>query len=150
MEPAGATSRRETPVIVPAAGRACWSLCGDSARNVPEGRRFGSYHIVSLKHWPRFPSRGLLFVLSLGSDWKIGGSMSPPDRERLTIILAHAFDRAWEAYYASGRGKVIPEDVARPALAKHLVAAAQEGVTDEAVLAVSGLMHLLSLTSWDQ
>ena len=73
--------------------------------------------------------------------------MPQPDRQLDPEALAHAFDRAWESYYAPGHDKLLPEDTARPALAKHLVATAREGVTDEAVLALSGFVHLTSLTS---
>jgi hypothetical protein len=42
--------------------------------------------------------------------------------------LARAFDRAWNRYYRASRTGAISESVARPALAKHLVALAKQGV----------------------
>jgi hypothetical protein len=72
--------------------------------------------------------------------------MSAPDRDSLAVILARAFDRAWEAYYVLGQGPTIPQDVARPALAQQLVTVAKKGIEDEDALAVSGLQHLVSLS----
>jgi hypothetical protein len=63
-----------------------------------------------------------------------------------TKLLARAFDRAWERYYRPGRVTVAP-DVARAALANHLVKLAKSGTIDEEKLAASGLSHLISLTS---
>ena len=68
----------------------------------------------------------------------------PPDPE-LTQLLARAFDRAWDRYYRPGRVTIAPE-VARPALATHLVEMAKDGTVDEGALAAGGLLHLISLT----
>src|ERR1700739_3622748 len=70
--------------------------------------------------------------------------MSAPDRDSLAVILARAFDRAWEAYYALGQGPTIPQDVARPTLAQQLVTMAKKGIEDEDALAEAGLRHLCS------
>jgi hypothetical protein len=61
-------------------------------------------------------------------------------------LLARAFDRAWNRYYRLSRIGAISESVARPALAKHLIALAREGVVSVEALAESGLLHLVSLT----
>jgi hypothetical protein len=61
-------------------------------------------------------------------------------------LLARAFDRAWNRYYRPSRIGAISESVARPALAKHLIALAKEGVVSVDALAESGLLHLVSLT----
>jgi hypothetical protein len=60
-------------------------------------------------------------------------------------LLATAFDRAWSRYYRPGRVTIAPE-VARPALADHLVQMAKDGVMDEGQLAAGGVLHLISLT----
>ena len=73
--------------------------------------------------------------------------MPQPDRQLDAEARAHTFDLAWETCYAPGHDKLLPEDIARTAFAKHLVATAREGVVDEAVLALSGFVHLTSLTS---
>jgi hypothetical protein len=67
-------------------------------------------------------------------------------QDDLTLVLARAFDRAFERYYLPGRSGRISEEIARPALARHLVAMAKEGVTDEDGLAAGGLLHLISLS----
>jgi hypothetical protein len=61
-------------------------------------------------------------------------------------LLARAFDRAWKRYYRPSRIGAISESVARPVLAKHLVALAKEGVVSLDALAEAGLLHLVSLT----
>src|SRR5450755_4719400 len=61
-------------------------------------------------------------------------------------LLARAFDWAWNRYYRPSRIGAISESVARPALAKHLIALAKEGVVSVDALAESGLLHLVSLT----
>lgn len=73
--------------------------------------------------------------------------MSRPDDDDLPAILARAFVQAWQGYYLPQRRDTISEEVARPALAKHLVARTKEGVVEEAALAESGLRHLNSLTA---
>jgi hypothetical protein len=67
-------------------------------------------------------------------------------QDDLTMLLARAFDRAWKNYYVPGRRDAISDEIARPALGKHLVAMAKEGVKEEEVLAAGGLLHLISLT----
>jgi len=62
-----------------------------------------------------------------------------------TRLLARAFDRAWDRYYRPGRITIAP-DVARPALANHLVEMAKQGTLEEGALAAAGLLHLISLT----
>jgi hypothetical protein len=71
--------------------------------------------------------------------------MSEADRD-LQIVLARAFDRAWQAYYALGPAPTIPEHVARPALAQRLVTMAKQGIENEDALAAGGLQHLVSLS----
>jgi hypothetical protein len=68
-----------------------------------------------------------------------------PDPDETTLLLARAFDRAWARYYRPGRATIAPE-VARPALATHLVEMAKDGTVDEGALAAGGLLHLISLT----
>jgi hypothetical protein len=63
----------------------------------------------------------------------------------ITRLLARAFDRAWDRYYRPGRVTIAPE-VARPALAAHLVQMAKDGTVEEGALAAGGLLHLISLT----
>jgi hypothetical protein len=63
----------------------------------------------------------------------------------ITQLLARAFDRAWDRYYRPGRVTIAPE-VARPALATHLVQMAKDGTVEEGALAAGGLLHLISLT----
>ena len=63
----------------------------------------------------------------------------------MTQLLARAFDRAWDRYYRPGRATIAPE-IARPALATHLVAMAKDGTVEEGALAAGGLLHLISLT----
>ena len=65
--------------------------------------------------------------------------------DELKFLLARAFDRAWARYYLPGRLTISP-DIARPALANHLVRMARDSVTDESKLAASGVLHLVSLT----
>jgi hypothetical protein len=63
----------------------------------------------------------------------------------LELVLARAFDRAWARYYRPGRTGITP-DVARTALAKHLVQMAKDGVADEGELAAGGVLYLFSIT----
>ena len=67
------------------------------------------------------------------------------DEDELKLLLARAFDRAWARYYRPGRDTISP-DIARPALATHLVQMAKDGVTDEDELATGGVLHLFSIT----
>jgi hypothetical protein len=71
--------------------------------------------------------------------------MAPADDE-FRLLLARAFDLAWKRYYRPSRVGAISASVARPALAKHLVALAKEGVVSVGALAEGGLLHLVSLT----
>ena len=70
------------------------------------------------------------------------------DPDELKLVLARAFDRAWARYYRPGQVTMSP-DVARPALANHLVQMAKDGVTDEGKLAAGGVLHLFSITPDD-
>ena len=67
-------------------------------------------------------------------------------QDDLPKILARSFIRAWERYYLSDQSDKINEEVARPSLAKHLVAMAHNGIKEEDALAAGGLLHLMSLT----
>ena len=71
-----------------------------------------------------------------------------PERagDEFKLLLARAFDRAWNRYYRPSRIGAISASAARPALAKHLIALAKEGVVSVDALAESGLLHLVSLT----
>ena len=69
----------------------------------------------------------------------------PTDRDR-TLLLARAFDLAWEQYYGPGSEGPLAEEVARPALAKFLVEMAKSGINEEGALAAAGVLHLISLT----
>jgi hypothetical protein len=72
--------------------------------------------------------------------------MSEGAGDEFKILLARAFDLAWKRYYRPSRFGAISENDARPALAKHLIALAKEGVVSVEALAEGGLLHLLSLT----
>jgi hypothetical protein len=72
--------------------------------------------------------------------------MSEPADDEFKLLLARAFDRAWKRYYRPSRVGAISASVARPALAKHLIALAKEGVVSVGALAEGGLLHLVSLT----
>jgi hypothetical protein len=61
-------------------------------------------------------------------------------------LLAQAFDRAWKRYYRPSRIGAISPGIARPALAKHLIASAKDGLVSIDALAQGGLLHLVSLT----
>jgi hypothetical protein len=71
---------------------------------------------------------------------------SSSDRGEMILLLARAFDRAWNGYYRPGRMVTVPAEVARKALAVFLIASAKEGVCDEDVLAQGGVEHLISIT----
>jgi hypothetical protein len=77
---------------------------------------------------------------------------SPSDRDERTVLLARAFDRAWNGYYRPGRIVTIPQGIARSSLATHLIELAKAGVRDEDALAESGLQHLIAITPkpWGQ
>jgi hypothetical protein len=72
--------------------------------------------------------------------------MSPPVDREFRLILARAFDLAWNRYYAPGRGHTLSEEIARTELAKHLIAKAKGGIKEEDALAQDGLQHLTLLT----
>jgi hypothetical protein len=72
--------------------------------------------------------------------------MSEPSDQDLTLLLARAFDLAWEQYYGPNREGPLPEEIARPALAKFLVDMARSGIREERALAASGILHLVALT----
>jgi hypothetical protein len=72
--------------------------------------------------------------------------MSEEADDKSKVLLARAFDRAWKSYYRSSRIGAISASVARPALAKHLIALGKEGVVSLDALAEGGLLHLVSLT----
>jgi hypothetical protein len=72
--------------------------------------------------------------------------MSERADDEFKLLLARAFDRAWKRYYRPSRIGAISASVARPALAKHLIALAKEGVVSVGALAEGGLLHLVSLT----
>jgi hypothetical protein len=59
----------------------------------------------------------------------------------ITQLLARAFDQAWARYYRPGR-VTMSADMARSALAKHLVEMAKGGILDKGELAAAGLLHL--------
>jgi hypothetical protein len=72
--------------------------------------------------------------------------MSEGAGDEFKLLLARAFDRAWKRYYRPSRIGAISASVARPALARHLIALAREGVVSLDPLAEGGLLHLVSLT----
>jgi hypothetical protein len=72
--------------------------------------------------------------------------MSEGASDEFKLLLARAFDRAWKHYYRPSRIGAISASVARPALAKHLIALAKDGVVSVDALAQGGLLHLVSLT----
>jgi hypothetical protein len=80
--------------------------------------------------------------------------MSDRADQDLILMLARAFDRAWKRYYRPRRRTTIPKEIARPWLARRLVAMAKQGVKDEDALAAAGLLYLISITSekpsWDE
>ena len=73
----------------------------------------------------------------------------PADRDH-TLLLARAFDLAWEQYYGPNSEGSLAQAVARPALAKFLVEMAKSGIKDEGALAAAGVLHLISLTRGDR
>ena len=68
------------------------------------------------------------------------------DRDDITVLLARAFDQAWNGYYRLGRLVTISEDVARRALATVLIRLEREGMREEDALAQCGIKHLISIT----
>ena len=72
--------------------------------------------------------------------------MSEEAVDEFKLLLARAFDRAWKRYYRPSRVGSISASVARPALAKHLIMLAKEGVVSFDALAEGGFLHLVSIT----
>jgi hypothetical protein len=108
-----------------------------SSREAPLSPKAGLFCFSGFAR-PRFTPGGLF-----------GNSrhMSEPADDEFKLLLAQAFDRAWKRYYRPSRVGAISESVARPALAKHLVALAKkEGIVSLGALGEAGLLHLLSLT----
>jgi hypothetical protein len=70
----------------------------------------------------------------------------PLDQEAVTLLLARAFDLAWERYYGVGQGSTISQEIARPKLAAFLVDMMKSGVTEEEALAACGVLHLIAMT----
>jgi hypothetical protein len=70
----------------------------------------------------------------------------PADRDEFRLMLARAFDLAWNRYYAMEQIDLLSEENVRTLLATHLVAKAREGVQQESELGEAGLQHLLSLS----
>lgn len=73
-------------------------------------------------------------------------SMSEPIDPEFTLLLARAFDLAWEQYYGPDYAGSLSEEIARPELAKYLVEMAKSGVKEEEALAACGVLHLVALT----
>jgi hypothetical protein len=80
-----------------------------------------------------------------GGDFCNSRRMSEQADDELRL-LARAFDRVWKRYYRPSRVGAISASIARPALARHLIALAKEGVVSLDDLADGGLQHLVSLT----
>lgn len=73
--------------------------------------------------------------------------MAGPIDRAFKLLLARAFDLAWQQYYGPKHAGALDVDIARPALAKHLVEMAQSGVNEEEALAACGVLHLIALTT---
>ena len=71
---------------------------------------------------------------------------APADQDSTTVLLARAFDLAWERYYTAGEERTVSREVARRGLAAFLVEMLKSGVTDEDALAACGVLHLIALT----
>jgi hypothetical protein len=68
----------------------------------------------------------------------------PPDiSDELRLVMARAFDRAWERF--ARPGIAIDTEVMRAALARHIVTMVRDGETDEGRLSAGGFLHLTSL-----
>jgi len=63
---------------------------------------------------------------------------SCPIAVNLLLLLAQAFDRAWDPYYEARRRVAISEEIARNSLARRLVALVKEGTKEEDRLAERG------------
>jgi hypothetical protein len=68
--------------------------------------------------------------------------MSEPIDPEFTLLLARAFDLAWEQYYGPDYAGSFSEEIARPELAKHLVEMAKSGVKEEEALAACPLLQV--------
>jgi hypothetical protein len=71
--------------------------------------------------------------------------MSEPFDNEFKLLLARAFDLAWEQFYGPDNSGPLPKDIARTALAEFLVDMAKSGVREEKALAASGTLHLVAL-----
>ncbi len=72
--------------------------------------------------------------------------MSESANQEFNLLLARAFDLAWEQYYGPDYMGSLSEEVARPELAKCIVEMAKSGVKDEQALAACGVLRLVALT----
>jgi hypothetical protein len=72
--------------------------------------------------------------------------MSERADDEFKLLLARAFDRAWKRYYRPTRIGAISPSIARPALAKHLIALAKEGVVSVGALAGRSSASCLAYT----
>jgi hypothetical protein len=72
--------------------------------------------------------------------------MPEPFDNEFKLVLARAFDLAWEQFYGSDNSGPLPEGIARPALAQFLVDMAKSGIREEKALAASGILQLVALT----
>ena len=73
-------------------------------------------------------------------------SMATDTGNDLPNVLIRAGRRAWNLYGETNGNHSLDEDVAVSLLAKHLVALATKGTTNEGQLAAAGLRYLISLT----
>ena len=73
--------------------------------------------------------------------------MSSHTEYSLPDVLIQAGRRAWELYGEASGDRALDEDVGVGLLARHLVALAKEGMTEEPLLVAAGLRYLVSLTT---
>jgi len=108
------------------------------SRTVSEAVRPGEGHkCVANKGKADFPPV-LKFDHTISSALSCFAMPEPIDK----LLLARAFDLAWEQFYGSDNSAPLPEDIARPALAKFLVEMAKSGVREENALAGRGRLAL--------
>jgi hypothetical protein len=62
------------------------------------------------------------------------------------MLLARAFDLAWERYYTAGQERTVSKQVAKRQLATFVVAMLRSGVREEKALAACGVLRSVSLT----
>ena len=67
----------------------------------------------------------------------------PEISDDLRLVMARAFDKAWERF--ARPGIVIDTETMRAALARHIVTMVREGETDEGRLSAGGFLQLSSL-----